>query len=108
MKLVILLYLEDDQAVVEKILHDHGVQAFSSLPVTGHGAGAAGWYGQVAPYASRMTFTLIPEARAGELLDAVKTAQGLQDPAHPLHALQVDVEKAVDSGSPITERIDSK
>ena len=64
MKIIILLYLEEDQGCVTRFLKDNGVMAYSQLPLEGHGAGVAGWYGSTAPYASRMAFTVVPEAQA--------------------------------------------
>lgn len=98
MKMILLLHLEDDEARVSALLRDHGVMAWSRLPLEGHGAGAAGWYGEAAPYRSRMAFTVVPAERASALLDAVKSLDGLADPQHPVHALQLDVERCVDSG----------
>lgn len=100
MKLLLLLYLEDDDVRVAHLLHEHGVLAWSRMPLEGHGAGLAGWYGAVSPYRSRMAFTLVPEDRAVALMDAVETLDGLADPRHPVHAVQLDIERTVDSRSP--------
>ena len=99
MKLVILLYLEEDDAAVMRLLEKHGVNAFSRLPLEGVGAGAAGWYGDVAPYRSRMVFTLLSGDQASELLSVVRACTDCQDHRHPIHALQVDVEDAARSGT---------
>ena len=99
MKLILLLYLEDDEAVVDRLLEAHRVAAFSRLPLEGHGSGTpTGWYGEVAPFRSRMVFTLVPEEGAADLLEAVRAADGLQDPDHPVRAVQVGVEALVHSG----------
>jgi len=102
MKLVILMYLEDDEPGVHALLGDHEVAAYSELPVEGHGAGTAGWYGQVAPYRSRMLMVFLSAAKADELTAAVAACSGCKDSAHPIHAWQVDVEKVVTSGLPST------
>ncbi|MEQ9569655.1 MAG: hypothetical protein RLN75_05650 [Longimicrobiales bacterium] len=99
MKLIVLLYLEDDDPVVARLLADHGVLAWSRLTLEGHGAGLAGWYGSVAPYRSRMAFTVVPADRADDVLEAVAEMDGLADPRHPVHALQLEIERSVDSGS---------
>jgi hypothetical protein len=101
MKLVILMYLEDDSGCVESLLADHEVAAYSELSVEGHGLGTAGWYGKVAPYRSRMLLAFLAGAKAEELTAAVATCTGCKDPAHPIHAWQVDVEKVVTSGLPL-------
>ena len=101
MKLVILMYLEDDSALVEELLAHHQVVAYSQLPVEGHGRGTAGWYGKVAPYRSRMLISFLPADKADELTSAIGQCQGCSDASHPVHAWQMDVEKAVASGRPI-------
>ena len=101
MKLVFFTYLEDDEAHVLELLDDHHVMVYSHLPIEGHGPGMRGWYGEVAPYASRLTFTILPDDKAGKLLEAVRDCPDCQDPVHPVHAMQVDVEAAVSSGGPL-------
>jgi hypothetical protein len=93
-----LLFLEDDDARVARLLREHGVMAWSRLPLEGHGPGLAGWLGETAPFRSRMAFTVMPAARARALMQAVRTLDGLADPGHPVHALQLEVESAVESG----------
>ncbi|MBT8336055.1 MAG: hypothetical protein KJO11_05585 [Gemmatimonadetes bacterium] len=102
MKLVLLLYLEDDDAAVVRLLEAHGVSTWSRVSLEGHGAGAAGWYGEVAPYRSRMVFTVVTPDDATALVDAVATLEGLADPRHPVHALQLDVERSVASATTAT------
>jgi hypothetical protein len=99
MKAVILMYLEDDSKGIETLLAEHEVAAYSELPVEGHGLGTAGWYGQVAPFRSRMLLAFLSAAKAEELLVAVRDCAGCQDRAHPIHAWMVDVEKSVTSGA---------
>lgn len=98
MKMILLLHLEEDDELVSRLLQKHGVVAWSRLPLEGHGAGLAGWYGETAPYRSRMAFTVAPADRAAELMEAVKSLTGLADPKHPVHALQMEIERCVDSG----------
>lgn len=98
MKIIVLLYLEEDQKCVTRFLKENGVMAYSQLPVEGHGSGVAGWYGAAAPYASRMAFTIVPEAQAQAILQAVEGCNGVADARHPIHAIQMGVEAAVDSG----------
>jgi hypothetical protein len=98
MKMILLLYLEDDAHCVQSLLEEHDVVAYSELPLEGHGEGRpAGWYGDIPPFHSRMAFTVVPEARAEELLDAVRACRGCQDTRHPIHALQLGVEKVARS-----------
>ena len=102
MKLVILMYLEDDEPGVRALLAEHEVAAYSELPVEGHGTGTAGWYGQVAPYRSRMLMVFLSATKADELTAAVAACTGCKDSSHPIHAWQVDVEKVVTSAPPST------
>jgi hypothetical protein len=102
MKLVFFMYLEEDESHVLRLLQEHQVVVYSHLPIEGHGPGMEGWYGEVAPYASRMTFTILPADKARGLLDAVSSGQeGVSDPMHPIHAMQVDVEAVARSGVPV-------
>ncbi len=98
MKLVILMHLEDDADGVEQMLAHHEVAAYTELPVLGHGSGAQGWYGEVAPYRSRMLLAFLEEDKAGELIDSVETCTACKHPQHPMHAWVVDVERSVVSG----------
>ena len=98
MKLVILMHLEDDAEGVEQLLAEHEVAAYSELPVLGHGSGAKGWYGEVAPYRSRMLLAFLKEDKAGELIEAVERCTTCKHPHHPVHAWVVDVERCVISG----------
>lgn len=93
MKLVMLMYLADDDDCVEGLLAEHDVRVFSNLPLEGIGPGTrTGWYGKTAPYESRMTMTVVEDAQADELLQAVRDCTGVKDPRHPVRAVQVDVE----------------
>ena len=96
MKMVVLMYLEDDESIVLRLLDRLEIVSFSSLELEGHGAGTPGWYGEVAPYQSRMVFVVLPAPKARELLDAVSGVRGISDPDHPIHAVQLAVEETAD------------
>ncbi|MEQ9400709.1 MAG: hypothetical protein RJQ04_16210 [Longimicrobiales bacterium] len=98
MKFVVLLYLEDDDEAVVSLVEAQGVVAWSRVAVEGHGDGAPGWLGRVPSYRSRVLFTLVSDAKAAELLAAVAAAPPGQDPSHPVHAVQLDVDRATRSG----------
>lgn len=93
MKLMVLLYLEEDEACVDDLLGKHDVAVFSRTSVEGIGPGAPGWYGTAAPYRSRMVIALVEPGLANEILGAVEQGTGLKDSRHPIHALQLDVER---------------
>jgi hypothetical protein len=97
-KLIVLLYLEDDEACVDDLLGKHDVTLFSRTSVEGIGPGAPGWYGTAAPYRSRMVIALVEPDLAGEILEAVESGTGLKDSRHPIHALQLDVERQATCG----------
>jgi hypothetical protein len=99
-KLVAVLYLEDDEKVVEELLEEAGIGTFSRFDMEGHGAGVPGWYGHVPTYRSRLLFTWVAPEQAQALLSAVAGARGVQDTSHPIHALQIDVESMAHSGMP--------
>ena len=97
MKMILLMYLEDDDVTVRRLLETEGVGGYSVLPLEGHGEGKAGWYGVVPAYRSRMAFAVVTPERAEGLMKAVSKCTGCSDPAHPIHAIQVDVEKTMAS-----------
>ncbi|MDT8342331.1 MAG: hypothetical protein RQ751_12530 [Longimicrobiales bacterium] len=100
MKLILFLYLQDDEACVTRVLESGGVTAHSRLPLEGRGGGGgAGWYGTAAPYASAMAFALVTDDQATRLLQAVERCSGTADPRHPVHAIQLGVEATADSGT---------
>jgi hypothetical protein len=93
MRLVLLMYLEEDEKCVDRLLEEQGVEAFSRLPVEGHGPGEKGWRGEVPAFRSRMVMAVVPEVTASRLLEAVEECRGMVDPAHPVRAVQVAVER---------------
>lgn len=97
MKLIALMFLEEDRSVVEEVLTGAGVRAYSRLPLEGHGEGKPGWYGEIAPYDSEMIFALVPNEEAGAVLDTVEGLKRVQNARHPIHAFRVNVERYVHS-----------
>lgn len=105
MKLVFLMYLEEDDPLVMNGFKALGVSVFSRIALEGRqGAGAgggraaaaaAGWYGDVPPFRSQMVFAVFSDEEAEALLEAVRHWPPGQDSAHPVRAFQVDVERAV-------------
>lgn len=100
MKLVILMYLEEDEGCVQTLLRESDVPVFSRLSMEGVGPGAPSWYGDPTPYESRMAFAVVPDERAADLLTAVRTARGCLDARHPVRAVQLGVEEATACGLP--------
>ena len=100
MKLIVLMFLDEDAPHVQKLMAAHEVTAYSELPVTGHGMGTAGWYGTVAPFKSRMLLAFVPLGKADELTSAISNCTGCTDPKRPIRAWQMNVEKAVASAFP--------
>lgn len=95
MKLVVLMYLRDDDACVERLLAGSRVAIYSRMDVEGvaRATGAGGWYGDAPPHDSEMIVAVVPDDVARDLLDAVAECRGVQDPRHPIHALQLPVER---------------
>ena len=92
MKLVLLLYLEEDGPAVTQLLQDQGISAYSRLPIEGHGAGkAGGWYGDIATHNSKMIFSVVSDEEADSLLAAVKEVK-VQDAGHPIHLAKLTLE----------------
>ena len=98
MKMVLLMYLSDDENRVLKLLDRLEVTAFSRMRMEGRGGGLPGWYGEVAPYRSGMIFVLLPEERARELMSAVRGLDDVADPDHPVHAVALAVEETANCG----------
>jgi len=99
MKMVLLLYLEGDGPAVGKLLADHGIGAYSRLPIEGHGGGKGGaWYGDIATHNSKMIFAIIPDEQAAALLSALEGTP-VQDASHPIHAAKLDLEGWVHSST---------
>ena len=93
MKLVYLMYLADDEACVNRLLSEHAITAFSRLPVEGHGPGSTvGWTGEIQPYQSQVVMTVLPDEKAAALMAAVGSCSGVEDPRHPIRAVQMTVE----------------
>ena len=104
MKLILLLYLADDEVCVARLLKARGVLTHSRLNLEGFGKGMTGWYGDTPTFRSRMAFALVPEDQADGLLDAVRNCQETTGGAqHPIHAIQLGVEAMADSGGPVPE-----
>lgn len=92
MKLVMLMYLEEDQACVKELVERVGVSVYSRLEVEGRGEGTPGWLGRVPAYASQITMAVVDDDTAADLLEAVRTQEGCQDARHPVRAVQLPVE----------------
>ena len=94
MKLVFLMYLEEDQKCVDRLLKERQISAFSRIPVEGHGPGsAAGWSGEIQPYDSQIIMTVVEDAQAEALVRAVGNCTGVEDPRHPIRAVLMNVEQ---------------
>jgi hypothetical protein len=94
MKLVLLMYLQEDQKCVNRLLGEIGVQAYSRLSVEGHGPGStAGWSGEILPFQSQLIMAILPDEHAATLMQAVGGCKGVQDPRHPIRATLLDVEQ---------------
>ena len=94
MKLVLLMYLQEDQKCVNRLLGDLGVQAFSRLSVEGHGPGSTvGWTGEIQPYQSQLVMAVLPDDQASTLMRAVADCKGVEDPRHPIRAALLSVEQ---------------
>lgn len=94
MKLIYLMYLADDEGCVNRLLVEQEVTAFSRLPVEGHGPGSAvGWTGEIQPYQSQVVMIILPDEEATALMEAVASCMGVEDPRHPIRAVQMSVEQ---------------
>jgi len=108
MKLVMLMYLEEDEPCVRRLLRELEVPLFSRMPVEGVGGGATdGWYGEPMPYESRLAFAMVPDPKAADLIEAVEEGRGgLRSRSHPVRAFQLPVEAASACGAHHASRND--
>jgi hypothetical protein len=94
MKLVLLMYLQEDEKCVNRLLGQMEIQAFSRLSIEGHGPGSTiGWSGEVQPYQSQLVMTILPDEGAKALMDAIAKCTGVEDPRHPIRAALLNVEE---------------
>ncbi len=99
MKMILLTYLEGDEACVERLLRELDIQMYSQISMEGHGKGStAGWYGEAAPYRSRMVFSFMSEADADRVLAGVRSCSAVEDPRHPIRAFEMDVTRTAACG----------
>lgn len=95
MKMVMLLYLDDDASCVDRLLRSLPAPAFSRFPIEGVGARqGTGWYGESASFHSHMAFAIVEDAAATEILTAVETCRDVEHAGHPIRAFQLNVEQA--------------
>ena len=95
LKLVLIMYLEEDEGCVNGLLSEQDVGIFSRLSMEGLARGAgSGWYGVGLPYQSRLIMSLLPIEQADALMAAVARCRGVQDPRHPIRAVQLAVERS--------------
>jgi hypothetical protein len=98
-KLVILMYLRADTDCVDRLLSESQVPVYSRLEMEGIAkAAGGGWYGESAPFSSEMIVAVVPDGIAASLLEAVAECKGVQDPGHPIRALQLLVERETACG----------
>jgi hypothetical protein len=99
MKMILLMYLEGDEECVERLLKDIGVGMYSQMSMEGHSRGeAAGWYGESAPFRSRMVFAFMSKEQSDHVLAAVRSCTGVEDPRHPIRAFELDVARSAACG----------
>ena len=106
MKLVIVMYLEEDEECVQRLLRESGVQAFSRMSMEGIGEGVGSWYGGTVPFESRMAFTVVSAERAATILSAIESEDRCLDQKHPMRAVQLAVEAstAIGTSGPASSR----
>lgn len=94
MKLVILMYLREDEDCVGRLLSETRVPVYSRMEMEGIAKSAmGGWYGESAPFSSEMIVAVVPDDVAAAVLEGVAECRGVQDPRHPIRALQLPVER---------------
>ena len=103
MKFIGIMGLNEDADKIRKLFKEHGVQIFSETEITGHTLCALEKYGwwpsSDIPAYSRLHFAILPEERAGEILDDIAGMtdenEEKDDCVHPIRAFQINVERMV-------------
>ncbi len=96
MKLILLMYLEEDQGSVEDLLAGQEIRLFSRFSMEGHSPGTQGWYGETAPHQAGLIMVVLADEAASDLLAAVEGCRNIEDSRHPIRAVQVDVERVTE------------
>ncbi len=99
MKMILLTYLEGDEECVERLLRKLKVAVYSEMSMEGRSAGpAVGWYGETAPFRSRLIFAFVSKEQSDQVMAAVRSCTGVEDPRHPIRAFELDVARTAACG----------
>lgn len=101
MKLLLILCLDDLATDLKALLKHHGVTAYTQLPSAGHRLAPAavntlGWFGHnTYTAASLLTLVFTDDTIATDVLNGIEAYNQTRDGQHPLHALQLPIERTV-------------
>lgn len=102
MKLVAVMSLDMYREELHRIYRDHSIQIFSEIDIEGYhhrqtpDATQIGWFGHANhPAYSTLTWAFLNDEQADQLLDAIDAFNATNDPAHPVHAFKMPVDRAV-------------
>lgn len=91
MRIVMLMYLEEDAGRVADLLRSREIVAFTRLEAEGWTASLPSpWSGATTPFRSELLLTLVPEDRAAELMQAVADC-ACANVRHPVHGVELAV-----------------
>lgn len=100
MKLLAIMSLLEDRALVRDLLEDRGVSIYSETDIRGHSNESIASYGWFATstnetqYAS-LSFAIVPDEAASEVFAAIAARQQQEPSHHPIRAFIVPVEQMV-------------
>lgn len=102
MKFVIILSIEECHEQLRRIYRDHGVRIFSEVDIRGYplsptdGSAPFGWFSDADPAVySTAGFAFLRADKADRLMDAIADYSCEGEPAHPIHAFMMPVDRSV-------------
>lgn len=101
MKLVAVMSLDAYRDDLHRLYREREIEVYSEIDIRGYHHDQAtgpslGWFGRSAsPAYSSLTWSFLPDAQAGALLDALADFNAEHDLKHPVRAFQMPVDQAV-------------
>lgn len=101
MKLLVVMSIEEHSPEIRKLLFEHDVIVFSETDIRGfkraeRSPEATNWFahGDLRNY-SHLFFTVVPEARAKDAMDAIAAYSRERGLMNPIHAFRLNVEQFI-------------
>lgn len=102
MKLVAVMSIDSNRDTLHELYKEHAIRVFSEIDIQGHyhenaaSTSDIGWFGRPSRSAySTLTWAFVSDQEAEAFMEAIAGFNATHDPAHPIRAFQMDVERAV-------------